>query len=307
CLARQHSVERAMDGPRTPDEPPRRQLRGVRRPGDGHGVLPTPGAPTVGSGGGGLEGSNVLASCACSIDRVSPQGRRSSEIGSCGRGAATRRRSTVSGRRGDGMRVRDIMSHPVLAVPESTTVKEAADLLSRRGFTAMPVVDEQERIIGIVTEADLLREQFPRDPRYRTPEDDAREAPPKKVGEVMTAPPVVCSSTMDVAQLAEMMVREHRRCVPIVDDDRLVGIVTRRDLLRVLRRTDREIAADLRRHLAMLGGPGRYTVSVREGEAIVIDQFDDPQDRHIAQVVAEAVPGVTGAKVISAPHCPRPQ
>src|SRR5690606_40033330 len=68
-------------------------------------------------------------------------------------------------------------------------------------------------------------------------------------------------------------------CVPIVDDDRLVGIVTRRDLLRVLRRTDREIAADLRRHLAMLGGPGRYTVSVREGEAIVIDQFDDPQDR----------------------------
>ena len=205
------------------------------------------------------------------------------------------------------MRVRDIMSHPVLAVPESTTVKEAADLLSRRGFTAMPVVDEQERIIGIVTEADLLREQFPRDPRYRTPEDDAREAPPKKVGEVMTAPPVVCSSTMDVAQLAEMMVREHRRCVPIVDDDRLVGIVTRRDLLRVLRRTDREIAADLRRHLAMLGGPGRYTVSVREGEAIVIDQFDAPQDRHIAQVVAEAVPGVTRAKVISAPHWPRPQ
>lgn len=200
------------------------------------------------------------------------------------------------------MRVRDIMSHPVLTVRESTTVKAAADLLSRKGYTAMPVVDENDRVVGVVTEADLVREQFPRDPRYRTSADDERESPPKKVGEVMTTPAQVCPSTMDVAQLAEVMVTEHRRCMPVVDADRLVGIVTRRDLLRVLRRTDREIAADVRRHLAMLGDAGRFTVSVREGEAIVIDQFDDPQERHIAQVVAEAVPGVTKARVVPAPR-----
>lgn len=200
------------------------------------------------------------------------------------------------------MRARDVMSSPVLTVPVTLTVRQAAELLSRRGYTAMPVVDSDERVVGVVTEADLVRDRFPRDPRYRTPADDLRLAPPATVGDVMTAPADARPSGTDLAELARSMVQEHRRCFPIVDDEKLVGIVTRRDLLRVLRRSDLDVAADVRRHLAMIGGSGRYTVSVRDGEATVTDQFDDADDRHVAQVIAEAVPGVIRARVAAAPR-----
>ncbi len=63
------------------------------------------------------------------------------------------------------MRARDIMSTPVTTVRPGTTVKEAAALLATNGFTALPVVDDGDRIIGIVTEADLVRDRVPRDPR----------------------------------------------------------------------------------------------------------------------------------------------
>lgn len=200
------------------------------------------------------------------------------------------------------MRARDVMSHPVLTVPPSLTVKEAAELLSRKGYTAMPVVDEDDRVIGMVTEADLVRDRFPHDPRYRGPEDDQRATPPATVGDVMTAPADTRPSGTDVAELARSMMQDHRRCFPIVDDGSLVGIVTRRDLLRVLRRSDPDIAADVRRHLAIFGGSGRYAVSVCDGEATITDQFDDADDRHVVQVIAEAVPGVIRAQVLAAPR-----
>lgn len=195
------------------------------------------------------------------------------------------------------MRARDVMSHPVLTVPPTLGVKQAADLLSRKGYTAMPVVDVDQQVIGMVTEADLVRDRFPHDPRYRSPDDDQRAELPATVGDLMTEPADVRPSSTDIADLARSMVEDHRRCFPIVDNGQLVGIVTRRDLLRVLRRSDLDIATDVRRHLAIFGPQGRYAVSVRDGEAVVTDQFDDAGDRHVAQVIAEAVPGVIRARV----------
>ncbi|MGY6651549.1 CBS domain-containing protein [Amycolatopsis sp. TRM77291] len=66
------------------------------------------------------------------------------------------------------MRARDLMSAPVVTVTPGTTAKHAAELLAERGFTALPVVDEDDRLIGIVTEADLIRNRFPHDVRSGT-------------------------------------------------------------------------------------------------------------------------------------------
>ena len=150
------------------------------------------------------------------------------------------------------MRARDIMTTPVVTVTPVTPIKEAAATLAGNGFTALPVVDAGDRLIGIVTEA-------------------------------------------DIAVLARALLDAGHRSMPIVDGSRVVGIVTRRDIVRVIARDDQAIAEDVRHRLAIYGGDRRWRVEVHEGMVTIGDQFDDETDRHVATVLAEAVPGVVRA------------
>ncbi|MCG8915560.1 CBS domain-containing protein [Actinokineospora sp. PR83] len=199
------------------------------------------------------------------------------------------------------MRAQQVMSAPVVTVRPDDGVKRAAELLSRHGFTALPVVDEDDRLVGMVTEADLVRERFPADPRFRTAESDGAPRPPGKVREVMTTPAVAMGAGTDVAVLARTMVDDRRRCVPIVSGSRVVGVVTRRDLVRLLARPDAEIAADVLHRLRDFGGAGRWRIAVDGGAVTITDSFApdqcDPTDGHVARVLAEAVPGVVHAEV----------
>ena len=187
------------------------------------------------------------------------------------------------------MRAREIMTKSVLTVQPTATVGKASEMLTYRGFSALPVVDENGALVGIVTEADLIRNRFPQN-SGEAPAPGL--SPARTVAEVMTSPAVAVSHDEDLSVLARVMLAEHRRCVPVVDGTRLVGVVTRRDLVRVLSRTDAEIAADVRKHLQFLGGQARWSVQVTDGEVVVRDQFDEASDRTVAQVLAEAVPGV---------------
>jgi len=194
------------------------------------------------------------------------------------------------------MRAREIMTKSVLTVQPTATVGKASEMLTYRGFSALPVVDENGALVGIVTEADLIRNRFPQ------PSGDPATvglSPARTVAEVMTTPAVAVSHDEDLSVLARVMLAEHRRCVPVVDGTRLVGVVTRRDMVRVLSRTDAEIAADVRKNLQVLGGQARWSVQVTDGEVIVRDLFDRASDRPVAQVLAEAVPGVIRAAVQS--------
>ena len=192
------------------------------------------------------------------------------------------------------MRAREIMTKSVLTVLPTATVGKASEMLTYRGFSALPVVDAQGTLVGIVTEADLIRNRFPEqsgDPAA------VGQSPARIVADVMTAPAVAVSHDAEISVLARVMLGEHRRCVPIVDGTRLVGVVTRRDMVRVLSRTDEEIAADVRKHLQVLGGQARWSVQVTDGEVIVRDLFEEASDRPVAQVLTEAVPGVIRASV----------
>jgi CBS-domain-containing membrane protein len=202
------------------------------------------------------------------------------------------------------MRARDVMSSPVVTVTTGTTVKQAAELLAGNGFTALPVLDDDEQLIGIVTEADLVHDRFPRDARYRSAHPDyhsAPSAPTATVGDVMTSPVIGMGAGTDVVDLVTVMLDDRLRSIPIVDGSTVVGIVTRRDLLRVLARDDNEIAADIRRRLANYGRASRWTVEVHDGAVDVTDEFNDATDRHIAAVIVESVPGVTCVRVASVP------
>ncbi|WP_328615244.1 CBS domain-containing protein [Amycolatopsis sp. NBC_00355] len=192
------------------------------------------------------------------------------------------------------MRARDVMTSPVIAVQPWSSAKEAAELLSTHGFTALPVVDDDERLIGIVTEADLIRDQIPADPRYTHLHKHAATAA-RTVGDLMTSPVTAMSTGTDVADLCQTLVDDRIRAVPIVDGSTVVGIVTRGDIVRVLARNDSEIAKDVKHRLEIYGGDGRWKIDVHDGSVHIVDQFDDDSDRHVAQLLALAVPGVVAA------------
>jgi CBS domain-containing protein len=199
------------------------------------------------------------------------------------------------------MRALDIMSSPVVTVTPEMTVKYAANLLSAHGFTALPVLDADGRLIGVVTEADLVRDRFPRDARYHSADDTGPDDPPRPpagtVGGVMTSPAVGMGAGTDVVDLVRVLLEDRIRSMPIVDGAHVVGIVTRQDLVRALARDDTVISADVRHQLSIYGGPARWTVEVHDGTVEVVDAFDDVTDRHVATVLAQAVPGVTAVHV----------
>jgi hypothetical protein len=144
-------------------------------------------------------------------------------------------------------------------------VKHAAKLLAEHGFTALPAVDSLDRPIGVVSEADLA-----------------------------------CGPLRGTGTEGGDGEADRVRGMPIVDGSRVVGVVTRRDLVRPLARDDQAISCDVRHQLAMYGASYRWTVAVHDGAVAIGDQFDNATDRHVAKVLAEAVPGVTAVSVVSA-------
>jgi CBS domain-containing protein len=192
------------------------------------------------------------------------------------------------------MRARDLMTAPVITVQPWTSAKEAAELLSTHGFTALPVVDDDDGLIGIVTEADLIRGRIPADPRHIPVHHEAAVAG-RTVGDLMTSPATAMSSGTDVTDLCQALVDARIRAMPIVDGSAVVGIVTRGDIVRVLAREDTDIARDVKHRLEIYGGSGRWKIDVRDGCVHIADQFDDDTDRHVAQLLALAVPGVIAA------------
>ena len=210
------------------------------------------------------------------------------------------------------MRARDLMSTPVITVTPETSVKQAASLLSSHGFTALPVVDDYDCLVGIVTEADIVRGRLPRDPRYRHVYvnyvagaiNDFVPTVAPTVGAVMTTAVTTMSAETDVVDVVSAMLGNRVRSMPIVDGSLLVGILTRRDLVRALAHDDRAIAADIRRRLRTCGGADRWSVEVHDGLVVIGDQFNDATDRHVATVLAESVPGVTGVHIIGSKEKP---
>jgi len=191
------------------------------------------------------------------------------------------------------------MSWPVVTTRREAEIAEAARVLSDRGFTALPVVDDDDELAGIVTEADLIARRFPSDPRCRSGPDEGvmLTYADGSVGDVMTTGVLTARTGTDITTIAELMLRKRVRSVPVVDDGRVIGIVSRRDLVRTLARDDSVVARDVRHRLEIYGGPRRWTMSVHNGVATLAGEPADLTDRHVATVIAESVPGVTRAVV----------
>jgi CBS domain-containing protein len=191
------------------------------------------------------------------------------------------------------MRAREIMTTKVLTVRTDTPVHEAAALLTDHGITSLPVLDEDGRVVGIVSEMDLIRNRMPHDPRSHLRPERPQPDPARQVGEVMTEPVVCLTENADTADLAALMLDNNIRAVPIVGADGLVGIVSRRDLLRTLLRDDAAIRSEVRQRLDDYAGEAdRWRVDVDDGVVTITGHFDDDAQQDIVAVLARTVPGV---------------
>jgi CBS domain-containing protein len=194
-------------------------------------------------------------------------------------------------RRRPTMQARQIMTSPVLTVQADTMVREAATLLLENRITAAPVLDAGGELIGIVSEGDLVVDRFGHDPRNRVRPVQDEPPGPQTVGEVMSTPVIALGPSADAADLAETMLGSDVRSVPIVEGATVVGIVSRRDLLRTLVRDDDDIREEIVGRIADYRGPaGTWDVQVTDGEVLIVGELDD--DGRAAIAIARTVPGV---------------
>ena len=193
------------------------------------------------------------------------------------------------------MQARQIMTSPVVTVRADTTVREAATLLLENRITAAPVLDADEELIGIVSEGDLVVDRFAHDPRNRVQPIQDEPPGPQTVGEVMTTPVIALGPSADAADLAETMLGADVRSVPIVEGATVIGIVSRRDLLRTLVRDDDAIRAEIVGRIAEFTGPaGTWDVQVTDGAVVIVGDLDD--DDRTAIAIARTVPGVSSVR-----------
>jgi len=130
------------------------------------------------------------------------------------------------------MLARDVMSRNVVSVRPDMPARAAAALLVVHGFTSVPVVTAEGVLRGIVTEADLMRGQPLPDLEH------ADTTPDTTAGEAMTPNPRTMRPIDDLSGIVAVMLDDGLRSVPIVEDGRLVGIISRRDILRCVARRE---------------------------------------------------------------------
>jgi CBS domain-containing protein len=193
------------------------------------------------------------------------------------------------------MRAKDIMSSPVYSVRQNASVESAVDLMTAKAVTALPVVDETGRLVGVVSEGDLLWHRVPADPTAhlrRCPKTDPEDRP-GMVSEIMSPCPVVTRPDADVADVAEAMIEHDVRSLPVLEDKTLVGVISRRDILRAMVRSDETLTREVQHRLdEYADGLHRWTATVEGGVARVSGEFSSDTEQAIVVVLARTVPGV---------------
>ena len=204
------------------------------------------------------------------------------------------------------MQVRDVMTREVDTVGPDTSAKYAAEIMAERGYAAVPVVNEEGQLVGIVAEADVLADRLPPDPRLHLRRDgsDSDTPPPLLVRGVMTADVRTVDATADVSDIARLFVDERLRSVPVLEHGRLAGIVSRRDVLRALVRRDEDLREDVLRLVEeYTGEAGAWDVRVTEGLATIrrtrgIPDVSRAVEERALRTLAHTVAGVVAARVL---------
>lgn len=203
--------------------------------------------------------------------------------------------------------VGDVMTTDVVSVTEDTPYRKIVDILAERRVSAVPVIDGFDRVVGVVSEADLLYkiEYADDDHEQRIFQWPSRRAARAKAhGEtaknLMSTPVVTVPPSTSVTVAAKLMDHEHVKRIPVVNDiGRLVGIVARSDLLKTYLRPDpairEEVVDDVLRRVLQIH-PVAVEVDVADGVVTLRGRVDRHTTAAIAVRLASAVQGVVNVR-----------
>ncbi|MGW9024022.1 CBS domain-containing protein [Streptomyces sp. NPDC055722] len=197
--------------------------------------------------------------------------------------------------------VSDVMTHSVAAVGRDASFKDIVKLMEQWKVSALPVLEGEGRVVGVVSEADLLpKEEFrDSDPDRQTQRDrmpDLAKAGALTAGELMTAPAITVHSGSTLAQASRIMAQRRVKLLPVVTEEGLLeGVVSRADLLKVFLRPDNDIADEIRRDIVDVLFPDPVEpvhVMVTEGVVTLTGKVPDAALIPVAVRLARAVEGV---------------
>jgi len=185
------------------------------------------------------------------------------------------------------MQVKDVMTTPAITVREDASLHDVAEVLAMQRVSGLPVVDPDGAIVGVISEADIIRKEAGQLSEART------------AGEAMTAPALTIEPWRPVTEAARAMLREQVNRLPVVSDGELVGIVARADLVQAFVRADAEITEEIRESAALRWhgiDPNGLTLSVREGEVKVDWPLASAGDAELVEQVIRRIPGVVSVE-----------
>jgi CBS domain-containing protein len=203
------------------------------------------------------------------------------------------------------MRVKEIMNEQVVSVTPETPLRQVAEMLLEHRFSGLPVCDESGTVIGVVSEADVVRrERGVVEGRHRllgwlldgrTAADNER-ALARTAGEAMTSPAITIEHYAPVGEAARLMMEHGINRLPVVSvTGALIGIVTRADLVRAFARPDKEIAREIRDDVigkSMWLASTSVVAVVSEGDVVLTGEVDRKSEAEVLAHLTERVPGV---------------
>jgi CBS-domain-containing membrane protein len=208
---------------------------------------------------------------------------------------------------------RDIMSSPVVSVAPDTPIRDLVDRMLLLRISGLPVVDADQRVLGIVTESDLLEKEdrpAPEPPliswhgrslRLERMLGRYRKATGTTARDVMTENIITATESTDVHELTHLMLRHNINRILILREGRLAGIVTRADVLKVFLRSDESILETVRHALArdLLIDPSTLALTCARGVVTVAGTVDRHSDQAL---VGKWIRSIDGVVAVSTEH-----
>lgn len=210
------------------------------------------------------------------------------------------------------LKIEDVMTRTVVAVREDTPFKDVVRSMLEHRVSGVPVLDSEERLVGILTEADLLTiEEGKLEPKHRRSflewlleparfAEIEREAADVRAEDIMTPSVVTVRPETTVPEAAKLMLDAQVKRLPVIDEEgRVLGIVSRRDLLSPFLRTDEEIADEIREDVifrTMWIDPDTIGVEVKDGLVRLRGTVERKSVKEILVELVHRVEGVVGVE-----------
>jgi CBS domain-containing protein len=203
------------------------------------------------------------------------------------------------------MKVRELMTEDVVSVRPEASLRDAAVLLTEHRVSGLPVVIGGGEVIGVLSEADIVAKASGGTSHggllswLFAPEIEGEKVAARTVSEAMSSPALTISPTRPVHEAARRMISEGVNRLPVVEDGKLVGILTRADIVRAFTRDDSELATEIRDDIlrrTFWVEPGSVVVTVADGRVTLQGEVETDADTEMLPIFVSRVPGVVSVQ-----------